>query len=171
MKVLGIDPGTSTGFALWDSLELKFSRVTSYPVHVALREVETLAGTLPDLAVVFEDARRRQWFGRMDAQQAKYGASVREGAGAAKRDASIWEDFLLDLHIAYQARTPAAGCTKWTAQYFRNATKWEERTNEHGRDAGVLVFGMNTPMIRTLHLSWAQARTNANTPPSTSARR
>lgn len=168
MKILGIDPGTHTGVALWNVEAQSFDQVGEMMVHRALEFVASLnlTGCVP---VIFEDARKRTWFGSMDAQQRKYGNAVREGAGAAKRDASIWDDYLEDKAIPYIARAPSAGSTKWDAEKFRRLSRWEHRTNEHARDAGVLVCGIRAGEWASVVRSWEQSR--ANKTPRTSARR
>lgn len=158
MWLIGIDPGTDTGIARYSTDRRDFVEVTSMPIHRAMDEVrlhkEASAGTGQQFLVIFEDARKRQYFGVMDEKTAKYGNAVREGAGAAKRDATIWEDFLTDLGVPFVARKPAN--TKHSAPYFRALTGWTKRTNEHARDAGMLVFGYTTPMAEGEILNWKQ---------------
>lgn len=152
MIILGIDPGTNTGFAVWDARSLKLLELHTFPIHIAMQWINDVKNGDGDYSsislVIAEDARKRGWFGRMDEEQKKYGAAVREGAGAAKRDAAIWDDFLADSGIAYQMRAPMSGATKWKANVFKVATKWEGRTNEHERDAALLVYGMNSAMVQ-----------------------
>jgi predicted RNase H-like nuclease (RuvC/YqgF family) len=52
--VIGIDPGVTTGFAVWDALSRKLLRVESHSILKAHREVLFLMGAL----VIFEDARK-----------------------------------------------------------------------------------------------------------------
>lgn len=164
MFIVGIDPGVSTGFAVWDSGARKFGQVKSLPIHRALEEVETMARTFQGMPVIFEDARLRTWFGAArDINQDKYGPGVREGVGSVKRDASIWEDFLEDHGIPYQARKPSSGGTKWSAEIFKRTTGWAERTNEHGRDAGLLVYGYTLQDVQAVFRSWEQRRANQAT--------
>lgn len=138
MMHIGIDPGTHTGFAI--SKNGKLIEVCTLSIHEAMDRVRDLHAKGP-ITVHFEDARLRRWFGKMDAQQAKYGAAVREGAGAAKRDAAIWADFLAYLGCPYRNVKPSAGSTKNSAEQFARITGWTARTNEHGRDAALLVYG------------------------------
>lgn len=151
--IVGIDPGAMTGIAAWNVEQLALTLVDSMSIHKAMKFVEAEVPAL----VLFEDARKRRWFGKMDAEQRKYGAAVREGAGSVKRDCSIWDDFLTDLQRPFVARHPTAGGTKWDAEKFRLLTKWPVRTNEHARDAALLVYGMNARMMESL-ISAAQAR-------------
>ena len=138
---IGIDPGVKTGYAAWDCATRKFASVQTLQIHQAMEYVlqHHRAGTLA--MVSFEDARQRTWFGGADSRQQKYGAGIREGVGSVKRDCSIWADFL-DFHmIDFLAVKPQAGATKWDAETFKRITGWTERTSEHARDAGLLVFG------------------------------
>jgi hypothetical protein len=88
--------------------------------------------------VVFEDARQRKWIPReRDLAQMKGRAM---GAGSVKRDCSIWEEWCDARNIQYIATRPKNGMTKLTDAYFRGITGYDRRTNEHGRDAAMLVF-------------------------------
>jgi hypothetical protein len=170
--LIGIDPGVHTGFASWDATEGKFRDVLSLSIHRAMERVKDQAVfTAQSMLVIFEDARMRTWFGSADERQRKYGAAIREGVGSVKRDCSIWEEFLQDFDIPYQANKPITHGTKWTPEYFKRTTGWQGRTSEHARDAGVLVFGINEPMAQGMRRSWEQARTNAKAPAHTSAHR
>lgn len=163
MIVIGVDPGTHTGVAVWHAGEAKFLSVEALPVHRALEFVRQRILSDRLTPVIFEDARLRTWFGSRDANVAKFGAGVREGAGAAKRDAAIWEAFLEDMGCPYLARKPSSGSTKWNADQFRRLTRWDHKTNEHGRDAGVLVFGLTLHEVGSLVRSWEQQRANQAT--------
>jgi hypothetical protein len=116
----------------------------------ALKRDGDLAGGI----VIFEDARQRRWFGSRDRNQIKYGAGVREGVGSVKRDCLIWEEFLLDLGVPFIARSPKSGSTKKNARHFEVLTGWKARTNEHARDAALIVYGLNTPMVTGLVLDF-----------------
>ena len=139
--VVGIDPGVNTGVAVWNRTVRSFESIASLPIHRVMAAILSAqsAGSLH--SVVFEDARQRTWFGKMDAKQAKFGAAVREGVGSVKRDCTIWHDFLDSHGIVFVAVKPASGATKWDADKFMRMTGWAGKTNEHGRDAGILVFG------------------------------
>ena len=137
MICIGIDPGTHTGVAVWDTKERRFLSLETLPIHQALIKVRMWRDRVGhDLQVVFEDARQRTWFGRDKNTNAKL-----QGAGSIKRDCSIWEDFLTDYEIPFRAVPPQKGCTKWTEEYFKMVTGWKGKTSSHSRDAAVLVFG------------------------------
>ena len=84
--------------------------------------------------VWFEDARFIGGGG-------KGGTGRLQGAGSIKRDCSVWEEFLDYHNIAYRKIKPQRGSTKWDDKRFKRTTGWAKRTNEHSRDAGVIVFG------------------------------
>lgn len=134
---IGLDPGKHTGFAVWVSTSRSFREVATLPIHRAMERVLALSQEGP-VVVVFEDARQRTWFPK-ERSNAEYRGHLM-GAGAAKRDAQIWEDFLTDKGIPFEARKPRAGATKWNADYWAKVTGWTGRTSEHARDAALLVF-------------------------------
>lgn len=138
MIQIGIDCGVKTGFAVADKGVL--TRVETLTITKAMEAVKELHGKYPDMVVKIEDARKRTWFGSMDARQAKSGAGVREGVGSVKRDCSIWEQFCVEQGIKYELVHPAANATKTKDAYFKKITGWTGRTNEHARDAAMLVF-------------------------------
>ena len=143
--LIGIDPGEHTGMAVWDTHLGEFRQVCTLPLWEAMEEVKRwsyscdLAPAPVRFAVIFEDARQRTWFAP-ERNQSEYRGKLM-GAGAAKRDARIWEEFLEGMHIPYQAIRPAPGRTKWNADYWAKVTGWKGRTSEHARDAALLVFG------------------------------
>lgn len=138
---IGIDPGTRTGFASWDSQAQCFLAMDTLSIHKAMQRVEYAWHACHLRMVVFEDARLRKWFGHADLRVARSGAGVREGVGSVKRDCAIWADFLGDLKVPHLAVKPQAGQTKLTAEQFERLTKWTGRTSDHARDAAMLVFG------------------------------
>jgi hypothetical protein len=141
---IGIDPGVVTGFALWDSKEKKFLTVCSYSILAAMFAVKMCFGAWSDDIVVrVEDARLRKWVPWQKDEKAERGR--REGAGSVKRDAQIWEEFLksrkCNFQFAYEMVAPKNNRTKYKADQFKKVTGWTGKTNEHGRDAAMLVFG------------------------------
>lgn len=132
--MVGVDPGVHTGFAEYDRLRRKLVRVTALKLHEAWARVLELhqAGQLH--SVTFEDARLRTYFGEK-------GREALQGAGSVKRDCSAWADFLGAHGIAHHAISPKNKGAKLDAAPFARITGWTERTNEHGRDAAMLVYG------------------------------
>ena len=130
--IIGIDSGTNTGFAIWDTKDKRFDRLETVKVHAAILQIAALdKEQLSDTLIRVEDARLRKWFGNS-------GKEKLQGAGSIKRDAVIWEDFLKDINANYQMVAPKNNLTKLTEVSFKNLTKWAGETNYHSRDAGML---------------------------------
>lgn len=130
---IGIDPGTHTGVAVFDLQHRSLLIVDSMQIHNAMDLVKKAHADGMLNRVVFEDARLRVWFGSS-------GREKLQGAGSIKRDSQIWADFLVDLGCTFKNIKPAAGATKWNAEKFKRLTGWAGRTDEHGRDAALLVW-------------------------------
>ncbi len=130
--LIGIDPGVTTGIATWDRATRQLVDVCSVDILEAMERVHLLRLRAE---VWFEDARLRTWFGTK-------GREALQGAGSIKRDCAIWEAFCLRHEIPYRALKPQRGATKWTDPAFRTLTGWPGRTNEHARDAAMLVYGV-----------------------------
>ena len=137
MIYIGIDPGTHTGVAVWDTIEGQFLSIETLPIHRALEKVKRFYNDnkeLFDICVFFEDARQRKWYG-------KESNAKLQGAGSVKRDCSIWEDFCRDYQIPFVAVPPMKGGTKVNESYFKTISGWKGRTSNHARDAAMLVIG------------------------------
>ena len=139
MLVVGIDPGVHTGLAVWDTSSRQLLDVRCSGIVEAMRYVRELIDTRGVGLIVFEDARQRKWIPReRDLRQFKGRAM---GAGSVKRDSSIWEEFCEVYRIDCVKTPPRQGMTKLTDATFRGITGYDARTNNHGRDAAMLVFG------------------------------
>ena len=135
MKLIGIDTGTHTGVAIYETISKRIERLETLPIHKAMALVLATALENPnDTHVYFEDARLRKWFGRSGREQL-------QGAGSVKRDCAIWEEYLTDYKISFTPIAPKNNTTKLTADYFAKVTGWTARTSGHARDAAMLVFG------------------------------
>lgn len=132
---IGIDTGTNTGIAIWRTDEQRFRMLGCMPVHTAMSLLKDLfVGDNEKILVRIEDARKRKWFGFT-------GRARLQGAGSIKRDAKIWEDFLKEYKVPFELVAPSQNMTKLSAAQFKKITGWEGRTNEHERDAAMLVYG------------------------------
>jgi hypothetical protein len=121
-----------TGFALSDGGKLiRVESMNAVEAEGCVMQCIEMYG-LPNVFVRFEDARMRQWFGSK-------GVEALQGAGSIKRDCSRWEEFLTHHNIPHARIAPKANRTKLTADQFKRITGWQGRTNEHARDAAMLV--------------------------------
>lgn len=131
--LIGIDPGTKTGVAVWQKTTRKLLSVESMTAIAAMDKIVKL-GPQAVIELRFEDARKRKWFGTK-------GCEALQGAGSIKRDCHLWEEFCRYHGIAFKAVPPQSGATKWSAKNFQKLTGWDKRTSEHARDAALLVYG------------------------------
>ncbi|EMM94287.1 hypothetical protein LEP1GSC158_0635 [Leptospira interrogans serovar Zanoni str. LT2156] len=116
--LIGIDPGTKTGLAAWDTQDKKLMYVGTYEFFGACEFIRFLKQKRGfDICLVIEDARKRKWFGQnADAK--------RMGAGSVKRDCKLWEDFCNREGIPFRLVHPKRGATKYTSSEFQIVTGW-----------------------------------------------
>jgi hypothetical protein len=137
--IIGVDPGVNTGIAAWDVADKSFLFVQTVMAVQAEEIVKKMAVEGRSVLVRFEDARLRTWFGKAGREQL-------QGAGSIKRDCSRWEEFLtyfsVNKSIPFEAVAPRNNRTKMSADEFKRLTGWQGKTNEHGRDAAMLIFGL-----------------------------
>lgn len=132
--VIGIDPGVHTGVALWCPKQKALSVVTSMRIVDAMQLVASHHAAKTLAYVVMEDARLRKWFGTK-------GHEAKQGAGSIKRDCQIWVEWFVLIGCAYKSISPQSKGAKVDAAVFQRLTGWTARTNNHGRDAAMLVLG------------------------------
>ncbi len=136
MKILiGIDPGVNTGFAV--SKNGNLVKVASMTITQAMKEINHILMYKPEkIRIYIEDARKRRWYG-------KNSNAKQQGAGSIKRDCSIWDDYLNEIGVDFELVNPKdqKGATKKTSDEFKSTTGWTGRTNEHARDAAMLIYG------------------------------
>jgi len=135
MYVIGIDPGTLTGFALYDKEAKTLTAVMTVKVHEAFELVRRMKADGFKIHVRVEDARKRKWYG--PGSNAK-----QQGAGAIKIQCKQWEEFLKSEGISFDLVSPAQIKTKVDARKFKMITGWTARTSNHGRDAAMMVYGL-----------------------------
>lgn len=136
--LIGIDPGTTTGLAFWDGKDLRLHSTTITLAIFKVMELKADDGTA--MHVFLEDARKRQWLGNAGRERLM-------GAGSIKRDCSIWETFLKEQGIPYTLVSPKNNKTKMSKEQFNAITGYNAGSNEHSRDAAMLVFGRDTSFL------------------------
>ena len=134
--LIGIYAGTKTGVCVL--IGGKFFLLETMLIHRAMELVLKAKQEYGSLVHVFvEDARLR-----CGNPSDKKSHMKQQGVGSVKRDASIWEDFLRDHGISFTMVDPKRNRTKTTHDQFCKITGWTGgRTNEHNRDAAMLLWG------------------------------
>lgn len=139
LYVIGIDPGTKTGLAVYNKQTKKLDAVCTLKVHEAFEAVSNQLSRAKNeggkIFVRVEDARKRK----------RYGANSfakMQGAGAIKIQCKQWEEFLTSLGVSFDLVAPNQIKTKMSAAYFKQVTGWAARCSNHARDAAALVYGL-----------------------------
>ena len=134
--LIGIDTGVKTGYAVamvhgtgGELHQVECLSITK--AMQSIQEIKAIHGK-DNLKLYIEDARKRKWF--------TGGKEKAQGVGSVKRDAQIWEDWCIEQEFNYIMVHPKANATKTKADLFKKITGWTGRTNEHARDAAMLVF-------------------------------
>lgn len=130
---IGIDTGVNTGIAVWQDGRLQ--SVESMTITKAMRYILT-CHSHKYTKLYIEDARKWIGFnGKTKATQARL-----QGAGSVKRDAKIWEDWCKEHDYEVVFVKPMGKGLKKSAEEFKRITGWTGRTNEHSRDAAMIVY-------------------------------
>lgn len=148
-NVIGIDPGTKTGFCVVEDGIIK--SLSTLKIHTAMQRILELPKD--ETWIVIEDARTRKLFskdsmaifarlqkgGKIGLDEYKRLTTATQGAGSVKRDCTIWEDFLKENGYEFQMPSVGKNKTKVTKEWFNKIAKWSGQSSEHSRDAAMLV--------------------------------
>ena len=150
--VIGIDCGVNTGFAVQDQSRMELIEVTTLSAHEAWNKVRHFIHVYGKDAIYlrYEDAHLREWLG-------KAGKNQLQGAGSIKRDSSLWEEFCEMEGLQYDKVAPKHIRTKCSTEYFKRVTGWKKATNEHGRDAAMMIYQFR-PIPKVSHTSQVPAK-------------
>ena len=130
--IIGIDPGVTTGYAVWNIENQAFEVVASGSILEVMQRLEIYLVFGQNLFVI-ENPNLRKWFGNS-------GRERLQGAGSIKRDYSIWVSWFKIHNIEFNDVAPVNVKTKMDQDQFKKMTGWEKATNSHSRDAGMMVF-------------------------------
>jgi hypothetical protein len=132
--LVGIDPGTSTGFAVKEKgvlVSVETLTIVEAILRVHALEARALALGLRML-VRLEDAHLRDNFGGS-------GPEKWQGAGSIKRDCTIWKTELQRRGIEFQVIHPK-NVRETTAKQFEQLCGWKKRSSEHAREAAWMII-------------------------------
>lgn len=135
MKItIGIDPGRINGYA--EAINGKIVYVSSFKTWELFVRISTLyVNQLYDITVYIEDPTTWKPFFKGKDQSHKL-----KGAGSVTARFKAIIEYLEDNNIKI-VRVPIQGTAKKVnAEMFMKLTGYAERTNEHGRDAAMLIL-------------------------------
>jgi hypothetical protein len=139
--IVGIDPGKLTGVAVYDRRAKRFLSLDSLPFWKAVALVDDLRKRHIGLRVRLEDPNLiGGMYARHDVETGRRRREkMASDVGKNKRDAQLWRELFETWGVECERVKPVRA--KRTAGYFRALTGWKGSTNEHKRDAGMLVWG------------------------------
>lgn len=133
MIVIGIDPGTKTGIAVYHDGTLA-ELLTVSPDGI----VDTMTRYAPDM-VVMEDSRLQSAvFSRKASQRAML--KIARNVGEVDQICRRIEAYCEGAGVELVQISPLAKGAKLDARRFSAMTGWEGRSNQHERDAGVVAW-------------------------------
>jgi hypothetical protein len=154
---IGIDPGANTGFAVWNRVRSGqyFSQIECTDFWGAIDKLEEFHLMLcPQhdlkLVVVIEasNLNRSMHASTMDkiagtpSEKLRRILKMAQDVGGVKRECELLMKWCERNGITFIAAQPTAkSYTKLKADRFTQLTGWKARTNEHSRDAAMLVWG------------------------------
>jgi hypothetical protein len=135
--IIGIDPGKSTGFAVYDMRSSQLSLCDTLDFWGAVGKLDTLClKSAENYRVVIELPKTKAvWHVGAKTQAAKNRTAV--NVGSVIREAELIVDWL-DLNGVDYETVPPRG--KMDAAMFKRITGWQGRTSQHARDAGILAW-------------------------------
>ena len=131
MRAIGIDPGKHTGIAIFENGSLtKLYESDFWGCIDAINEKECFV-------IVELSTTKHVWHNKATSK----GAIQRTGVnvGSCLREAELIVEYLIKNNINYQTQRPKG---KVNSDMFKKITGWTKRTNQHTRDAALLVYGI-----------------------------
>jgi hypothetical protein len=153
MKIyFGIDGGTNNGFAIWNATDAKFELIKTYLfwdfiVELGANVKKYLSGGKNELVVVIEDVNRNKpVFWRKGKDGKRLGElemlKIAQNVGGVKMVTRMITEYCERNNLRIVLIPPTKkSATKINAEKFFKITGYDKQTNEHGRDAAMLVFG------------------------------
>ena len=138
MLILGLDPGASTGLAVFVGGELQtLQTISPLEIERKLRDY----GKHKPARVIFEDSRlqSRAWTAR---SKGNHGTALATARSLGQVDAwcSLITALCAELEIPALGISPAQKGSKLDAKVFAAVAGWRRRTNQHERDAAMVAW-------------------------------
>ena len=131
---IGIDPGIVSGIAVWDSLNGWFDMIDSMAIHELFDKLKFYHEFYAVIVYIENPNTWVPFGGKSDPMRL-------QGAGAVKQTFKHILEFMEDKGIDFRPTKLQGTMKKVKSEYFKKLTGYQGKTNEHGRDAAMLVFG------------------------------
>lgn len=124
---IGIDPGKKTGFAVAENGKLvELETLNFWKAYLRVKALIELSKV--SLVVIEVPGTKKNW----------HGPKAAHDVGRVCREAELLAEGIELLGVNVIRQHPTG---KVNQEYFARVTGWKKRTNEHVRDAGMLVCG------------------------------
>lgn len=133
--IIGIDPGTSTGFAVYDTIEEKLIALETTTFWGVLNLLEETWGEETVLIVIEVPESKHVWHNGGTAKGSVQRTAL--NVGSVIREAELLAEGLERAGYDVKRVNPRG---KVKAGDFNKVTGWEGKTNQHVRDAGLLAY-------------------------------
>jgi len=131
---IGIDPGIVSGYAEWDPKRKTLNDIDSFKLHGLFTRLGMMTEIF-DLKVFIENPNTWVQF-----RNTKPNPHQQQGAGGVKQTYKHIVEFLTDYKIEFVPTRLQGNMKKVKADYFKTLTGYQHKTNEHARDAAMLIF-------------------------------
>lgn len=137
--VIGIDPGVSTGYAVWDREEKTLTNVTTLEFWGAFERAQLLKPGYVEI-IIEDPTGNLPTFAKAGDGTARKREKISQNVGSNKREAQLLIEGL--RRRGYTVRTVTPTKKKWDVETFRRLTGYAGQTSQHSRDAARLVWGL-----------------------------
>ena len=131
---ISIDPGVSTGMAVWDTHLKEFTDIWTTDFWGCIAFIEKFIPDNVSCEVVIENPNgNKPVFFKKGVKSQAMARKVGQNIGSNKREASLLIEYMERYKIRYTAIVPkkkSTGSGKITQEYFRKLSGWTKRTNQ-----------------------------------------
>ena len=135
MRVIGLDPGANTGVAIYNDGKLdSLETIEPHRIEWHLSQFQ-----FEPLFIAFEDSRLQShvW---VPSQSKGVAANIARKIGMVDAWCYMIERLCENYDIAYMRISPKAKGEKLNAEDFKRITGWNEKSNQHERDAAMVAW-------------------------------
>lgn len=154
MVEIGLDPGTGNNYGMAVIIDGQLDRVGSTNFIAVLHELIGINQEIGGVLVKIENPEiDSSTWSAYNATKQKPMLKIAEGVGRNKELARQTIEWMKHYWISYEEIAPSRRDrykggdprlynmpTKMDADTFKKYTGWKSRTNEHGRDAAMLIY-------------------------------
>ena len=139
MQYIGIDVGIHNGFAVWDKTAKRLIELSTYKTWEVIMWLLVKKNDEVDFTVRIENPNTWVNYGTLTTKEVN---GRKQGAGSVKRSYQVLIEFFEDNDIKYEAISLRSSLKKLKADKFKMLTGIDVKTNEHERDACMMVWGI-----------------------------